>query len=107
MAKYCYFTTLFRKVRDEIAYIKENYKHVEGENVGIDLNFSSIKKQDPITAKLEESLKKVQNVNVEAWTFLRDSVEASRPQFVSMINLHEIFSKSCLFIQRSIWKPNQ
>lgn len=53
MAKYCYFACLFKKIQSDVEFLKANFAYVEGEGIGIDVNFSTIKKQDQIVLKLE------------------------------------------------------
>lgn len=93
MAKYCYFTCLFKKVSTEIEFVRSNIGYVEGEGVGTDLNFSTIKRQDQTILKLEynyfqfyifrECAKNILKVSVDAFLYLESAYKRSSPQFVN------------------------
>jgi hypothetical protein len=56
MARYCGFVTHFKQVKTQLDFCLQNYEYVEGQGAGDNLNFSVIKRKDPVVTQLEYNL---------------------------------------------------
>jgi len=53
MARLAAFAIQLKSVSMELHFIKNNFVHIEGENINADSHFSMIKQADPVVGKLK------------------------------------------------------
>ena len=53
MARYCAFSSFFKKAQQDFDNVKNNFKYEETVGIGSEMAFSTIKDKDPTVSKLE------------------------------------------------------